>query len=306
MTLVEAAAEAGADAVKVQVINPARLINRSEVERIRQLSRFQLPHSVFADMAALAASRNMLFIASAFDVESFDAVLDLIAAVKIASGDVDFEPLLIRAAESRKPMILSTGMATLDEIEVAVRTIETHTKACLADRLALLHCVSLYPTPLMEANVRAVRTLADRFGLTVGYSDHTIGIESSVAALALGARIIEKHFTLDKTRTTFRDHALSADPADLRRLVDVAHSIVGLLGTGEKTPGEGERKMASAARRSIVAAHDLSVGTHLTMADLDFVRPRNGLPPSSVARVVGRTLRVALKAHDLIHEKDLG
>ena len=301
LEMVAAAAEAGADVVKVQVINPERLVHRSQAERVAQLSRFRLPLVAFAEMASVARAKGMAFMASAFDEDSLRSVADMVAAVKIASGDLDFEPLLVTAAKLEKPIILSTGMATLDEVQIAVKTIASHVPAdSLPQRLALLHCVSTYPTPPADANLFAIQTLRDAFGLTVGYSDHTLGTECSVIALALGARIIEKHFTLDKARTSFRDHALSADPEDLRQLASIVHGIDCMLGTGKKQPSPAEAAVVMAVRRSIVAARDLAAGTRLTLEDLDFVRPRAGLPPSAAGALVGRTVRVSLKRHEPI------
>ncbi len=306
LEMVAAAAEAGADAVKVQVINPERLVNRSQEMRIAQLSRFRLPLSVFAEMASLARSKGMLFAASAFDVDSLQAIADIVAALKIASGDLDFGPILVAAARSGKPIILSTGMGTLGEVKTAVETIEAHlTAGSLSQKLALLHCVSTYPTPLQEANLQSIQTLGHVFGLTVGYSDHTLGIECAVIALALGARIVEKHFTLDKTRTSFRDHALSADPEELRRLAGVVHGIDCMLGSSEKRPSGPELEMAKVARRSIVAARDLPAGTQLREDDFDYVRPRAGLPPSAAPTLVGRKLRVPLTRHEPILESHI-
>ncbi|MBI5034928.1 MAG: N-acetylneuraminate synthase family protein [Chloroflexi bacterium] len=307
MDMVTAAAESGADAVKVQIIDPEHLVHRSQTERIAQLSRFRLPLATLVEMATLARKQGMLFIASAFDVQSLKSIADHLAAIKIASGDLDFEPLLIQAAKLDKPIFLSTGMSTLDEITTAVNTIAKHlpTKRPLKDTLALLHCVSLYPVPLAQANLRAINTLHETFDLTVGYSDHVLGIQASVTALALGARVIEKHFTLDKSRMTFRDHALSADPTDLRQLSDVVHSFDEMLGTGEKKLTDAELQMAQAARRSIVAARDLDAGTRLTFDDLDYVRPRKGLSPTLATSLIGRILKVPVKRHDLILETSL-
>lgn len=304
LELVAAAAEAGADVVKVQVINPERLVNRSQVERVAQLSRFRLPVSTWREMAALAQEKGMLFMASAFDEQSLESVAELAAAVKIASGDLDFGPLLVRAAKIGKPIILSTGMAALDEIRAAVEIIARNLPVGqpLAESLALLHCVSLYPAPLETVNLRAIPILRSAFNVTIGYSDHTLGIEMAVAAMALGARIIEKHFTLDKTRTSFRDHAFSSDPVDMKRLTTVAHAFDVALGSGEKTPTPAEAQMAVAARRCVVAARDLAAGTTLAAGDLDFVRPRQGLPPLAAPTLIGRVLRVALKQHEAILE----
>jgi N-acetylneuraminate synthase/N,N'-diacetyllegionaminate synthase len=307
LEMVAAAAEAGAEAVKVQVITPERLLNLRQKERIAQLSKFRLPRSTFQEMADLARAKGMFFVATPFDGDALNSILDLVAAIKIASGDLDYVQLLAAAARTGKPIILSTGMATLSEVQSAVDTISQHLPAgkTPAASLALLHCVSSYPTPLAEANLRAIETLRNTFDLTVGYSDHTLGIEAAIAAACLGARIIEKHFTLDKSRTTFRDHALSADPEDLRRLATAIHSLEDMLGDGEKRPQPCEGQSLAAARRSIVAARDLVAGIQLTLNDLDFVRPRDGLLPSAARVLVGRRLGVPLKRHEPVLESYL-
>jgi N-acetylneuraminate synthase/N,N'-diacetyllegionaminate synthase len=307
MEMVAAAAEAGADAVKVQVIVPERLVHASQSERIAQLTRFRLPHSTFAAMAELARAKGLLFIATPFDPDTLTSIVDLVSAVKIASGDLDYIQLLTAAARTGKPVVLSTGMGTLGEVRVAIDTIARHLSPgkTLAESLALLHCISAYPTPLEEANLRTIETLKSTFGLTVGYSDHTLGIEAAIIAAILGARIIEKHFTLDKTRTTFRDHTLSADPAELGRLATVLHSLDSMLGDGEKRPMPCEQQSVVAARRSAVAVRDLPAGACLSLADLDFVRPRTGLPPAQAAALVGRSVRVPLKRHEFVSEASL-
>ncbi len=303
LEMVEAAAEAGADAVKVQVINPERLVQRGQRERVAQLARFRLSRSVLQGLAARAREKGLLFIATPFDEGSLEEVVDLVSAVKIASGDLDYVQLLAAAACTGKPLILSTGMGTLEEVRQAVRTLDRHLPPgkSLSDSLALLHCVSAYPTPLGEANLLAIPTLKQAFPhLTVGYSDHTLGIEAALLAACLGARIIEKHFTLDKNRTAFRDHALSAEPQELGRLAAFLHSLDAILGDGEKRPRPCEEEGRVAARRSIVAARDLAAGERLSGRDLDFVRPRMGLAPAFAETLVGRRLRVALKRHEPI------
>jgi N,N'-diacetyllegionaminate synthase len=306
LELAFAAAESGADVVKVQLIDPERLVNISQTQRIEQLTRFRLPMQTFEEMAQIVRSKGALFMASALDVDSLDAVAPLLDGVKIASGDLDFHPLLVKAASYGKPIILSTGMSTLAEIKTSVDMIASSLKSgLLADQLALLHCVSLYPASLADSNLKVIQTLRETFNLTVGYSDHTLGIESAIAALSLGARIVEKHFTLDKTRTTFRDHALSANPSELRRLADVMHQYDAMLGTGEKNMSEAEADMGVAARRSIVAARDLTAGTKLTANDLDCIRPRNGLPPSALSSLVGKKLLVPLQRHDVLLKENV-
>lgn len=306
LRMVERAAEAGVHAVKIQVIDPERLVNISQQNRIVQLTKFRLPWPVIEEMSGLAHRKGMLFIASAFDVGSLERVAPLVDAIKIASGDLDFGLLLRSAARLGKPLILSTGMSNLDEIRRSVDIISTGLPANLnlVDMLVLLHCVSLYPTPFSKANLRVIQTLQRQFGLTVGYSDHTLGIEAAVLSLMLGARMIEKHFTLDKGRTSFRDHALSADAGELQRLVEVARGLEDMLGVGEKVISSEEQAVAAAARRSIVASRDLPANALLSADDLDYVRPRDGLAPELADRIVGRRLLSALKRHDVISESN--
>lgn len=302
LEMVAAAAEAGADGVKVQIINPERLVHASQHERIAQLRRFRLADGVYVAMADAARARGLLFIATPFDVETLEWMTPFVSAVKIASGDLDYIPLLAAASRSGKPVIVSTGMGALSEVGAAVRTIEQYLSSdrTLESTLALLHCISAYPTPLAEVNLRAMETLSKAYGLTVGYSDHTLGIEVATAALALGARIIEKHFTLDKTRTTFRDHALSADPADLTRLAAIMRAFDGILGSGEKRPMSCEQQSVTAARRSAVAVRNLPAGANLVWEDLDFVRPRSGISPIQAEALIGSQICTPLQQHDFL------
>lgn len=305
--MADAALDAGAHAVKFQIINPLRLVNRSQTQRIAQLSRYQLPHQAFVDIAGKVKSRGGLFMASAFDMDSLAAISPHLDAIKIASGDLDFTPFLAQAAATGKPVILSTGMSSLDEISNAVATIRDNLPVGMQpeDALAILHCVSLYPTPLEQANLSAIETLRKSFNLTIGYSDHTLGIEAAIMAIMLGARIIEKHFTLDKTRSTFRDHALSADPQDMSRLAEILRACDAMVGSGERTLDMADAETRTAARRSIAAARDLPADTVLTIGDLDFLRPSGGLPPTALDKVLGHRLLVDLKMHDTILEAHL-
>jgi N-acetylneuraminate synthase/N,N'-diacetyllegionaminate synthase len=307
MEMVAAAAEAGADAVKIQAIRAERLMSVAQRERVAQLARLRLPEGTFEAMADLARAEGMLFIATPFDPYSLGEVVHFADAIKIASGDLNYVQLLAAAAQTGKPLILSTGMGTLEEVERAVATIALNLppEKLLFDSLALLHCVSAYPTPLAEANLKAIETLEEAFGFITGYSDHTLGIEAALVAACLGARIVEKHFTLDKSRATFRDHALSADPADLRRLAQALHSLDEMMGDGKKRPGVCEMETMAAARRSVVAARDLPAGARLSLNDFEFVRPGNGLPPSAARYLAGRRLAIPLRRHEAVLEKHL-
>jgi N,N'-diacetyllegionaminate synthase len=307
LILAEQALDCGAHAVKYQMIDPRRLVTADQVDRVRQLERFQLPLDVYEDIARRVHQRGAIFMASAFDLDSLAAILPFLDAVKIASGDLDFDPLLIAAARSGKPVVLSTGMATLQEIDHAVDTFREAMPrgATLEERLALLHCVSLYPSLPEHANLSAMHTLRERFGLTTGYSDHVLGIEVAAMALGMGASIIEKHFTLDKNSSLFRDHALSADPAELARLGALLRRADAIRGNGTKDDSVADRDSARVVRRSLVAARELAAGTVLTSADLEFLRPGDGVSPTQAGKVIGRRLLRPLRRHEAIRLEEL-
>jgi sialic acid synthase SpsE len=228
----------------------------------------------------------------------------LVDAFKIASGDNDFVALLERVARARKPVVISGGMAGLAELRRAVDVVraawdgEDH-------GLAVLHCVSAYPAPREELNLRAIPLLARELGCTVGYSDHALGIDAAVLAVAAGARIVEKHFTLDKSRDTFRDHQLSADPDDFAELVERVRAAEAVLGSPVKEVQPSERATAAAARRSLVAARDLEPGHKLDAGDLAWLRPAGGLRPGEEASLLGRELVRAVRAGERLSRSDV-
>lgn len=307
VALAEAAIESGAQAVKVQVIDPRRLVAASQADRIRQLDGYRLSMEQFGAVALRVREMGGLFMASAFDVDSLRAVAPMLDGVKIASGDLDFHDLVRVGSGLDLPMVMSTGMATLEEVGAAVQAAKQGMPegAVLSERLALLHCVSMYPTPPESANLAAMATLRDAFGLTVGYSDHTLGIEVAAMSIALGARVIEKHFTLDKARSAFRDHALSADPHDMKRLAHLVRHAGQVLGDGRKDAGVADRESAKSARRSIVAARALPAGHLLAPGDLEFLRPGTGLSPAMAPKITGRRLRLQVAAQAPIRLEDL-
>lgn len=289
--MIRLAARAGADAVKFQTIVPERLVSPELPERVRQLGRFQLSYEIYESLAAVAAREGVLFLSTPFDVESARFLDKLVPAYKIASGDNDFFPLLDVVAATGKPVILSTGLCDLAEVRAAQERLRQGWRARgVEGDLALLHCVSSYPTAPEDANLGFLRDLAS-LGETVGYSDHTLGVEAAVLAVALGARIIEKHFTISKTHSDFRDHQLSADPAELAELVRRTRLAETLLGDGAKRRLDCEEGVRGAARRSAVAGRDLPAGTVLALADLDWLRPGGGLSPARSEELVGRRLR---------------
>jgi sialic acid synthase SpsE len=288
--MIARAAEAGAGAVKFQTIVPDRLVSPADENRIRQLSRFQLRYDQFEQLARTAARHDLLFLSTPFDLESARFLAPLVPAFKIASGDNNFLPLIETVARTGKPILLSTGLMNLAEAAGTRDFIRgIWREAGIQQNLALLHCVVNYPTSPENAHLAAIRSLCS-LGVTVGYSDHTLGIEAAVLAVALGARIIEKHFTLDKSHSDFRDHQLSADPAELKELVQRVREAETLLGEGEKRLLASEEEMAPRVRRSIVAAGDLQAGAILTREDLTWVRPGGGLAPGQEGELLGMRL----------------
>jgi len=293
--LVRRAAAAGADAVKFQTFRTKYFVSARDRARYDRLSSFQLSYDDFADLQRLARSLGLLFISTPLDLESAAFLAPLVDAVKIASGDNNFYPLLTAACRSDKPIIMSTGLSDLDQIRKSQRFIEERWREFgVTQELAVLHCVTSYPTPPEQANVAAVPYLAAELGCIVGYSDHTLGIDACVAAVALGARLIEKHFTLDRAYSDFRDHQLSADPTELAELVQRIARVQVLVGTRAKVVQPAEAAIGPLVRRSIVAAGDLAAGHRLDWNDLTWIRPADGLPPGDEDKLLGRTLKRAV------------
>jgi N,N'-diacetyllegionaminate synthase len=289
--MVSEAARVGADAVKFQTFVAKRFVRRSDDEaRFQRLKKFELPPSAFAELATLARSEGLLFISTPLDLDSVSVLEPLVDAFKIASSDNTFFPLLKRVARTGKPMLLSTGLADVPLVEQAVRFIQQAWEdAALDGELAVLHCVTSYPVEPAHANLRSIQALG-QVGVVVGYSDHTVGVDAAPIAVALGARIIEKHFTLDHDSSDFRDHKLSADPEEMTELVRRVRSASELLGKPEKDIQPVEEPFVVALRRSIVAAAPLRAGHRLEEADLMWTRPGGGLPPGEEHRLVGRRL----------------
>lgn len=304
--LITEMAEAGVDAVKLQVFRTEHFISPRDTKRFARLKSFELgPDDVLA-LAAHAHELGLLFIATPLDLQSVALLEGTVDVFKVASGDITFMPLLDAIAATRVPVVLSSGGATVDEIRIAIDRIRAGWPiGSTAGQLAVLHCVSSYPVPIEQANLAAIPALARDLGVTVGYSDHVIGVEAVLAAVALGARIIEKHVTVDRNYSDFRDHQLSLEPHEMRILVDRIQVVATLLGTGAKVVQPCERDSIRAIRRSIAAARDLGEGHCVARQDVTWLRPEGGLRPGNEDAVVGRMLRKAIKAGDPITEDDL-
>ncbi len=304
--MVAAAAQAGADAIKFQTIVPERLVAPTETVRLAQLRRFAFNPDQFAALAESSARAGIMFMSTPFDIESVAMLNRLVPAFKVASGDNDWPGLLRAVARTNKPILLSSGLAAVAEITVAKSIIESEwAKAAAVPGLAILHCVSAYPAEPKDANLGAIRALA-ALGTTVGYSDHTLGIQAAIVSVGLGARAIEKHFTLDKKQSDFRDHKLSSDPAEFADLVRGVRNAEVMLGEGEKKPLPCEAAVAAAARRSLHVTRDLPAGTVIADSDLICLRPSGGIRAADMDTIIGRRLVKPIAAGSRLEAADLG
>lgn len=297
--LVDAAADTGADAVKFQTFTATQIVTAhapkaayqdtnvgTEISQLDMLAALELSPDAHQDLRDHAHARGLVFLSSPFDEASVDLLVEIgVPALKIPSGELTNLPLLARAANTKLPLIVSTGMATMDEIAAACSVIRTSGHPAFA----LLHCLSSYPADPAETNLQAMKTMAEAFSVPVGYSDHTMGIEISLAAVALGACVIEKHLTLDRTLAG-PDHSASLEPAAFGEMVKGLHSIHSALGDGDKRPMPSEISTKTAARKSLVTSRALKSGTLLTDDMLAVRRPGNGYAPDARDTVLGARL----------------
>ena len=312
--LVDVAAEAGADAIKFQTFRADRVVSAatpkakyqlqttdaSESQR-EMLQRLELSREAHHQLQAYCQEQNILFMSTPFDQESADLLDELrVPLFKIGSGEITNWPFLEYVARKGKPIILSTGMSYLSEVDEAVRVIRKAGNG----QLILLHCVSSYPAEPEDVNLRAMQTMSVAFKALVGYSDHTLGIEVPLAAVALGACVIEKHFTLDRNLPG-PDQRASLEPKELRTLVTKIRMIESALGDGVKRPTCSEADSRSIVRRSLAAVQEIPAGTALQAQMLQALRPATGISPTLLAELLGRRVRRSLAPGELISWKDL-
>ncbi len=296
LRLLRLAAESGCDAVKFQSYTPDRYVSAADPERLARVARFALDEAAHRRLAEEAQRHGVAFFSTAVSEDWVPFLAGLCPAIKIASGDLTHEAVIRAVAATGKPMILSTGLGTVEEIDRAVAIVRSEIGAApLAERLVLMHCVSAYPTPIEEANVRSVPYLASRYGVPVGYSNHVVGIEACLAAIAVGATVVEVHVTDCKSGREFRDHALSLEPDELAALVRAAPRIRASLGHLAKNRQPSEIPNLTAIRKGVVARRDLAPGTVLARDDLMFARPADEIPAAEIDSVLGRRLTVACR-----------
>jgi sialic acid synthase SpsE len=316
LQLVDAAAAAGADAVKFQTFRAEDLVvpgaataayqhdNTGETDQLAMLRRLELDFAQFEAVARRCAERGIEFMSTPFSEDAVDELQRLgVRRLKLPSGEITNRPLLEKAAASGLPLLVSTGMATLDEVLQAVAWIEQVWAARgrpaaapgVAGPLLVMHCTSAYPAPDAALNLRALRTLEQATGLPIGYSDHSLGNLAALLAVALGARALEKHITVD-CKLPGPDHAASSEPAAFAELVRDLRRLPAMLGDGVKAPRPEELEVRAVARRSVVLAAPAAAGVPLQRAQLQLRRPASGIPAAELAEVVGRRLRASAAA----------
>ena len=314
LQLVDAAADAGADAVKFQTFKAEKLISASapkaeyqkattgtDERQLEMVRRLEMSEAMTRAAADYAAKRGVLFLSTAFDEDSVDFLDQLdVPAFKVGSGDLTDLPLLEFIGHKRKPVILSTGMAYLEEVEAAFETL----LASGCAEIALLQCVSAYPADPEAANLKVIHTLREHFDVPIGFSDHSLGSELAIAAVALGATVIEKHITLD-VNLPGPDHRVSLTPDPFKNMTRSIRLVEAGLGDGVKRPTAGEQNVRDVARRSIVAACPIPQGAIVTREMLAFKRPGTGISPADWNKVVGRHTTREISFDSIIAVEDL-
>lgn len=294
--MIDAAAEAGADIVKFQTFKAENLVTQSakkaeyqlqttskEESQLQMLKKLELSFQDHHELIKYAKERQIGFLSTPFDLDSLQLLVDVgIDTIKLPSGEITNYPLLKKSAETGKRIILSTGLSNLEEIKVAVKVLQING----AGEIILLHCNTQYPTPFEDVNLNAMNTIAEAIELPVGYSDHTNGIEVSIAAVAMGACVIEKHFTLDRNMEG-PDHKASLEPHELKAMVSAIRNVEKAMGDGVKEPSKSEKENIGIARKSIVARKKIKKGEKFTEQNITTKRPGTGINPMRWNEILG-------------------
>lgn len=295
--LIDTAAIAGVDYVKFQTFKAEKLVtkeakqaeyqqrNAADDSQYAMLKKLELSQAQYEELVSYCKQKGVRFLSTAFDLESIDYLHSVnLGLWKIPSGEITNYPYLKKIAQYGEPVIMSTGMCSMDDVEQAINVLLKN--GLTKEQITLLHCNTEYPTPMQDVNLRAMLQMKEKFGVRVGYSDHTKGIEVPIAAVALGAEVIEKHFTLDRNLPG-PDHKASLEPNELKAMVDAIRNIEQALGNGQKQVSKSEEKNMAIARKSIVAAKDIKKGELLTENNLTTKRPGTGISPMCWEEVIG-------------------
>ncbi len=310
--LIDAAANAGVDYVKFQTFNSKKLVSKNaekatyqkentqnETEsQLAMLQKLELSKEAHYELIEYCKSKNIKFLSTGFDLESIQFLNELnIDLFKVPSGEITNLPYLRIIGGLKKPVIISTGMADMKEIEDALQVVLN--SGTSLDNVTILHCNTEYPTPMGDVNLTAMLSIKEKFNVAIGYSDHTLGIEIPIAAVALGAKVIEKHFTLDNTMEG-PDHKASLNPVELKAMVDAIRNLEVALGDGVKAPSPSETKNKPIARKSLVANTDIKKGTIFTDENLTIKRPGTGISPMLWDSYIGKEATKDYQEDDLI------
>lgn len=315
--LIKAAAESGADFVKFQTFKADKIVSLAAKKATYQkantsdgddsqyemLKKLEIPEDWYQKIISLCKEHNIGFLSTGFDEDSID-FLDQYNPefYKIPSGEITNKPYLEHVAKKGKPIVISTGMATIQEIQNAVDVIVLN--GISKENITVLHCNTEYPTPMKDVNLLAMLHIKNELGVEVGYSDHTEGIEIPTAATALGAKVIEKHFTLDKSMNG-PDHRASLEPDELKDMVQAIRNIeLAISGSGVKTPSDSEKKNLDVVRKSIYIKNNLLAGQSISKEDLIMLRPGNGISPMEIDQVIGKKLIVNKCAGEQLNKTD--
>lgn len=322
LRLINVAAECGADAVKFQTFSAEKLVaggtktaayqqqQTGEQDQLALLKRLELPVEAYPALVARCRDRAVEFMSTPFDAEAADMLVGYgMRRIKVPSGEITNLPLLAHLAKMRLPLIVSTGMSTLDEVREAVEQVhavwrEIGLNHQAPGMLTLLHCTSNYPAAAQDVNLTAMQTMQREFGLAVGYSDHTLGTAVSVAAVALGASVIEKHLTLD-CALPGPDHQASLEPHVFRELVQMIRQVEACRGNGEKRPSPGELPVRQLVRRSVTVRRPLKAGQIIGADDVTLLRPGTGIAPKELGKVIGMRARTDLSVGATLNWSDL-
>jgi N,N'-diacetyllegionaminate synthase len=314
--LVRVAASAGCDYVKFQTFVAKNVVTTnaskadyqiincsSEETQIEMLEKLELSQAVHYDLIDECKKYGIKFLSTAFDMDSIDFLHTLNMGLwKVPSGEITNLTYLEKIGSYKEEVILSTGMSTLGEIENALEILIN--SGTLRDKITILHCNTEYPTPMSDVNLKAMLTIKNAFGINIGYSDHTLGIEVPIAAVAMGATVIEKHFTIDRLLPG-PDHLASLEPKELTDMVQGIRNVESALGTGIKLPSQSETKNKNIARKSIHLVKDVKTGHVLSLSDLIAKRPGNGLSPLFTKEIVGSIVKNDLSKDAMLSLKDL-
>ena len=301
--VIEKAAKAGVDAVKFQTFKTEKFVNDTDLLKYKRYKKFELSKKEFYKLSKFAKSKKLIFISTPLDIQSAIDLNKCVDFFKISSGDNNYFQLIEKVLSFKKPVIISTGLLNHGGIKDLLKLIKKRNFPM--KKVFLLHCVSDYPVEDKEANLISIKYLKDKFKVNIGYSDHTLGVEASIMAVTYGSKIIEKHFTLDKGYSNFRDHKLSADPDEMSKLVKSVRRSSAMAGMYTKKISKNEKKNFDSMRRSLYAKVQIDKGKKITLKKIKLVRPYNSISPKKINKILNKKAKSLIKKSQAINFKSV-